>query len=634
MALTRSAASASARLCQQLLAWQRPAHAGPRGLHGSLGTAMRRGSQLAAAPGCPQYGDPRLLPSMLGGDAAAFEEVAAGLRAECQRNAATRSSSDDGGAKVIEILAARVGKAAMRGDEAAFDRSVAQLRAVAQERASSGRPQRHAVVRPPEDDPLRRRTSHAEKAPADVPRPAELHSEVPQVPIQHERGAASTDVKPEDFVWSRYPFNDGEEGNARMLRSFEDEYAGILGRCGGDLAQNEVLRATLDLAAAYVKNYALDKADLLYSKVADECRSRGHPWDVKCLQDLAALRFKQNRQPECAELLEELARRSPPHATIQENLGTAYNSLGEASKALDCFQRAVELKGGVPEKEDLWNLGLARKNLGEVDIAVDLLEDALQRFLEDAPDFPVTIAKVRDSLAEAYLAAGNQDGALEQSAHAVDLYATHVGTKSPLYASAIDAHAKVLQAAGERHRAFDAVVQALEAQSHIDSIHPTPVYGLLDRAEKLAFVATSPAEGDDEDEFEDAPPRKRDKSIDLRRLAPGIDGALQSLAVRGLDGDGNAGILFQKAGQVLLDCARAAEEAAEGDRDLASGFKQANNYRLQAQELLLRGRDLIEATSASGEADLSELLGIMNLQLGLLDARLTATTSDDETEIA
>ena len=87
---------------------------------------------------------------------------------------------------------------------------------------------------------------------------------------------------------------------------------------GGDLAETSLLRASLDLAGAYVKNYALDKADLLFGRVVDECRKRGAPWDVKCLQDLATLRFKQNRQPECVELLEELADRSPPHPALED----------------------------------------------------------------------------------------------------------------------------------------------------------------------------------------------------------------------------------------------------------------------------------------------------------------------------
>jgi len=154
---------------------------------------------------------------------------------------------------------------------------------------------------------------------------------------------------------------------------------------------------------------------------------------VKCLQDLATLRFKQNRQHECRELLEEVAARGPPHPATQENLGTVYNSLGDHVAALRCFQHAVKLKGGVPDKEDLWNIGIARKGLGELDVAVETLEGALRRFVAEAPECPVTVAKVHDSLAEAYLSAGQAVDAARHYALAVDLYTGAVGAQSPLY---------------------------------------------------------------------------------------------------------------------------------------------------------------------------------------------------------
>ena len=58
-------------------------------------------------------------------------------------------------------------------------------------------------------------------------------------------------------------------------------------------------------------------------RVLGECRRRGMPWDVKCLQDLATLRCKQHRQADAAELLEELAQKAPPHPATFINLGVA-----------------------------------------------------------------------------------------------------------------------------------------------------------------------------------------------------------------------------------------------------------------------------------------------------------------------
>merc|ERR1719217_1582675 len=111
------------------------------------------------------------------------------------------------------------------------------------------------------------------------------------------------------------------------------------------LDDSENLRACLDLSVAYIKNYQLDRCEMLLGRYGlPHCRVRGIPWVAKALQDYATLRMKQNRQPEALLLLEELEAMLPPHHIMVSNVGIAYNSLRRHDKALEKFEQSVELK--------------------------------------------------------------------------------------------------------------------------------------------------------------------------------------------------------------------------------------------------------------------------------------------------
>merc|ERR1712151_320156 len=150
---------------------------------------------------------------------------------------------------------------------------------------------------------------------------------------------------------SEHQFNDGEKENKRVLRQFKKEFKQMVANTPEGMRNPKLLTAALDFALACVKAYELDKADAVYRRVIGECRRRGMPWDVKCIQDMATLRCKQHRQ-------------------------------------------AVNLKGGEPGREDLWNLGIVRKNQGLYDEALPMLEQALAESQELEPAHPVTIAKL------------------------------------------------------------------------------------------------------------------------------------------------------------------------------------------------------------------------------------------------
>lgn len=54
-----------------------------------------------------------------------------------------------------------------------------------------------------------------------------------------------------------------------------------------------------------------------------------------------------------------------------DELGTCkvYNQLRQYDKAESWFHQAVNLKGGTPEREDIWNLAICKKNMGQYEEA-------------------------------------------------------------------------------------------------------------------------------------------------------------------------------------------------------------------------------------------------------------------------
>jgi len=217
----------------------------------------------------------------------------------------------------------------------------------------------------------------------------------------------------------------------KFLRKCKAEFKAMAAETPDGLRNPKLLTAALDLALACVKCYDLDKADAIYRRVIGECRRRGMPWDVKCIQDMATLRCKQHRQADAAELLEELANKAPPHPATFINLGTVYNQLRMYEKAEVWFQQAVNLKGGTPGREDLWNIGIAKKNMKLYDEALPMLEQALAEFQEKEPDHPVTIAKLHSSVAGCLHDMGQPGRAIEHYQQAHELYIT-CGSKQPL----------------------------------------------------------------------------------------------------------------------------------------------------------------------------------------------------------
>lgn len=419
----------------------------------------------------------------------------------------------------------------------------------------------------------------------------------PTTGATHARGPpADATLGPEDLRWSEHDFMSGPDMNLRILQDFEAQMARRVVAGPEGFRDPHVLAGALDLAVAYLKNYALDKADIMYQAVEPYCMERGLPWDVKCLQDTATLRCKQARQPEAAVLLEEVAKRTPPHPATLNNLGTVYNMMHEHEKAQEYFKAAMEVAGHAdPEKDDLWNLGIAKKHMGLYDEALPMLLEALARWKVDEPNDDVTLAKLHDTVGSCYDLMGRYDESAEQFAQARMLFGRSIGSESPLYGSACEGLTKALIHGRRFKEGFDTLVETFDNNARKDAIHPTPLFELLGYALNDCFSTG----GIDAEE--------------LGRLEEPIEVAVKNMVHRGIDQDGNAGVVFERMAQLLLRCGM-----HEGD---VESQEAAARRRELARYLLQRAGPLVEGTTQSGEADLSHISSLIKMEIQLLESQ-------------
>lgn len=401
-------------------------------------------------------------------------------------------------------------------------------------------------------------------------------------------------LKPEILVWSEQDFLGGLEENMKIVQNCEAEFARRMAMYPEGFRAPEILAAGLDLAVVYLKNYSLDKADALYAAMEKQCLSRGLPWDVKFLQDLATLRCKQNRQAEAAPLLEEVAKRTPPHEATLRNLGTVYNMLREHDKAKIYFEAASNLVGA-REKEDLWNLGIVAMHKQEYDEAAPLLEQALEAFIRDDPEDDVTIAKLRDSVGMCFDGMGRHEDAIEHLAEARALYERSIGTESPLYGTACERLARALVHAGRHREGFDAALDAFMVIALQDAVHPTPLFELLGLM------------------LEETPKLSGEELWELARLQVPIAAAVRNLHFREMDRDGNAGVLFERMARALVLSSPARGDLVER--------QAAARRRAMARALLIQAGPLVAQATAEGLADLSHISMLIEMQLKTLDSQ-------------
>jgi tetratricopeptide (TPR) repeat protein len=301
---------------------------------------------------------------------------------------------------------------------------------------------------------------------------------------------------------------------------------------------------------------------------------------------MATLRCKQNRQADAAELLEELATLAPPHPATFINLGTVYNQLKQYDKAEVWFKQAINLKGGEPEREDLWYLGICKKNQGKFSEGLDLLQQALELFLIHEPDHPVTLAKLHSSVGGCLHDMGRAEEARDQFQKAYDLYVQSVGKRSPLFCSAAEGLAKALKECNQLEDSFDALVEAFDVHATQDAVHPTPLFENLEMALQLHDM---------------------NESLALKRMVPFIRAGIANLDSRGMAADGNAGLVMSRGAKLIKRVIKS-----------ASG-NEARELTDEAGRLLSTGKELLRASHEAGEADIMHEVLEAEMMLKSLD---------------
>jgi len=367
-------------------------------------------------------------------------------------------------------------------------------------------------------------------------------------------GGAGAEVLDRGFPWQEHDFLDGEEENARILTGFESAFARQTGAAPPEwqglevaLDDPENLRASLDLSVAYIKNYELDRCEILLGRYAlPACRARGLPWIAKALQDYATLRMKQNRQAEAMLLLEDLESMLPPHPIMLHNLGLAYNSLRMHDKAMAAFEQAVALKNGEMAYDDHWNIGITLNHTKRHRDAFLQLIRALELAPSDPKVDDVTLAKLNNTIGSC-LQAASEEVPIEHAAtrlglsheaepyfrESARLYAGVIGKKHHLYGSAVHALSRNLVAQGRNQEAEPLLHEALWIEALKNGIHPTPCHAML--TELLDIHATGAL-----------PKEELAKYHDLLRVM------LMHLHCRGFAADGNGGIVMQAIAKILM----------------------------------------------------------------------------------
>ncbi|CAJ1418173.1 unnamed protein product [Effrenium voratum] len=298
--------------------------------------------------------------------------------------------------------------------------------------------------------------------------------------------------------------------------------------------------------------------------------------------------------PEAAVMLEEVAKRTPPHPATLNNLGTVYNMMRDHEKAQEYFLAAQQVAGhDEPDKNDLWNMGIAKKHLGQYEEALPMLLKALEDWKVEEPEDDVTIAKLHDTVGSCFDLMGRYEEAVDQFASARLLFGRSIGADSPLYGSACEGLTKALVHAGRYAEGFDRLEETFLNQAQKDAIHPTPVFELLGMA------------------LEDFVDKGGMDVMELTRLEAPME--VKNMVYRGLDQDGNAGVVFERMAQVLLRCSM-----AQGDQARQEG---AARRRQLARSLLNRSKPLVEETTRSGEADLTHISTLIDMELQVLDTQ-------------
>ncbi|CAE7400436.1 unnamed protein product [Symbiodinium pilosum] len=259
--------------------------------------------------------------------------------------------------------------------------------------------------------------------------------------------------------------------------------------------------------------------------------------------------MKQSRYQEALDMYKEyetLIKFSPDEAwelydTVYRNFGWIYTSLHEYDKALDYFERCVNIKKKHKVQAhwfDQWDLGKTHARLSlqrgapeKLELAGKLIEEALAMHREVEPDDVIMRCKMLNSAGECWsvrgdfcadkkAAEGFWDQAIALHEESYELYLKVLGPKKPLTGWAMEDLAGAYQRRGHLDKAKQLLVSALRVECSKDIIKLSSMARLLDSVLEV-HQATMDAAGlaDCQDAINEGLENLQKRRIDLSEAA-------------------------------------------------------------------------------------------------------------------
>lgn len=289
------------------------------------------------------------------------------------------------------------------------------------------------------------------------------------------------------------------------------------------LSQNRNLGTSIDLVGVYLKNYEIDKADCLCKRIAPLCRERGGVWLFKLLNFHTTVRMKQSRYKEALSMYQEyetLIGFLPEEAwelydTVYRNYGWIYTSLHDYEKALEYFEKAVQVKranGVNTHWFDQWDLGKTHARLSlqrgrpqNLELALKLIKESLQAHERVEPKDVIMRCKMLNSAGECAAVRGDfckdqqvaqhwYDESIALHKKAYDMYMKVLGPSKPLTGWAMEDLAGAYQRRGRLNDAKPLLHAALKVECSKDIIKLSSMARLLDSILEV-HRTTSDSEG-------------------------------------------------------------------------------------------------------------------------------------------
>ncbi len=154
--------------------------------------------------------------------------------------------------------------------------------------------------------------------------------------------------------------------------------------------------------------------------------------------------FSEGHNDKAIECYQKAIELKPDYATAFSNMGIAFSDKGDKDKALECYQKAIELK---PDYADAFNnMGTAFSYKGDKDKAIEYYQKAIELKPDDATAF--------DNMGIAFSDKGDNDKAIECYQKAIEL--------RPDYATAFSNMGIAFSDKGDKEKAIECYQKAIK----------------------------------------------------------------------------------------------------------------------------------------------------------------------------